>query len=339
MLCRVTTTNGRLELSAALGNHPRARPLIDGTVEPQGIRLLGTTLGGSETFWRQLKFAEFDVSEMSMSSLLILTAQGQSPWVAIPVFTRMYHYTRGGLVRKDRGIKTPADLRGKKLGVPEYQQTAALWARGILKDHWGVDPRDIEWWMERPPEISHGGATGFTPPEGIRLQYIPRDTDMGEMVLSGKLDGALLYQQSDNLVDRSRIDLRSHPDIQRLYPDPAAEARRHYAASGIYPINHTVVVRRSILDANPWIARSLYRAFFEVKKRLLAERNAELEPYFATGLFGENERRALDVDPFAYGVAANRHVLDTITRYSYDQGLTNRIIGLDELFHPTTLDL
>src|ERR1700733_3741119 len=146
------TTEGLLELSAALGKqNARARPLIDGSVSPKGIRLLGTALGGSETFWRQLKFAEFDVSEMSMSSLLILVASGKSPWVAIPVFTRAVHYTRGGLMRNDRGINTPADLRGKRLGVPEYQQTAAVWARGILKDNWGVDPREIEWGMERPP--------------------------------------------------------------------------------------------------------------------------------------------------------------------------------------------
>jgi len=337
MLRRVTTTNGPLELSAALGNHARARPLIDGSVEPEGIRLLGTTLGGSETFWRQLKFAEFDVSEMSMSSLLILVGRGPSPWVAIPVFTRRYHYTRGGLVRNDRGINTPADLRGKRLGVPEYQQTAALWARGILKDHWGVDPREIEWWMERPPEMSHGGATGFVPPPGIRLQYIPRDTDMGEMVVNGTLDGALLYHQGDNLVDRSRIDLSKHPAVHRLYPDPAAEARRHYAATGIYPINHTVVVRRSILEAHPWVARSLYDAFLQVKEQLRAEREAQLEPFFETGRFGERERQALDVDPFAYGIAANRHVLETITRYSHDQGLTDRIVGLDELFHASVL--
>ena len=333
----MTAKKGRLELSAALGNHSRARPLIDGSIEPEGIRLLGTTLGGSETFWRQLKFAEFDVSEMSMSTLLILAAHGPSPWVAIPVFTRVYHYPRGGLVRKDRGIKTPADLRGKRLGVPEYQQTGALWARGILKDHWGVDPREIEWYMERPPEMSHGGATNFVPPPGIRLQYIPRDTDMGEMVLNGTLDGALLYRLGDNLVDRSRIDLRRHPAIHRLYPDPAAEARRHYTATGIYPINHTVVVRRSILEAHPWVARSLYDAFLTVKDRIRAERDAQLEPFFATGLFADRERQALDIDPLAYGIEATRNVLETITRYSHDQGLTDRVVALEELFHPSVL--
>lgn len=334
-----TTNHGLLELSAALGDHARARPLIDGSVTPAGIRLLGTTLGGSETFWRQLKFAEFDVSEMSMSSLLILTAHGASPWVAIPVFTRVFHYTRGGWVRTDRGIEGPSDLRGKRLGVPEYQQTAALWARGILKEHFGVDPAEIEWYMERPPEMSHGGATSFVPPPGIRLQYIPRETSMGEMIADGTLDGALLYAPLDNLVDRSRVDLRRHPMVRRLYPDPAAEARRYYGATGIFPINHTVVVRRSVLEAHPWVARSLYDAFLEVKQRLRKERDAQIEPWFATGLIGEREREALENDPFAYGISATRHVLETITRYSHDQGLTGRVVALDELFDPSTLDL
>jgi 4,5-dihydroxyphthalate decarboxylase len=334
----VTTSNGLLELSAALGDHPRARPLIDGSVTPEGIRLLGTTLGGSETFWRQLKFAEFDISEMSMSSLLIMTSQGPTPWVAIPVFTRVFHYT-GALVRTDRGIESPADLRGKRLGIPEYQQTAAVWSRGILKDHFGVDPTAIEWYMERPPEVSHGGASGFVPPPGIRLQYIPRDTNMGEMVADGRLDGALLYIASNNLVDRSRIDLRAHPKVRRLFPDPGAEKRRFYAATGIYPINHTVVVRRSILEAHPWVARSLYDAFMTVKAQIRAERDELFGPYFATGLFGEPERKALAVDPFAYGVSAARPVLETIARYAHDQGLTKRRVALEELFDPSTLDV
>jgi 4,5-dihydroxyphthalate decarboxylase len=334
----VTTSTGLLELSAALGDHIRARPLIDGRVAPEGIRLLGTTLGGSETFWRQLKFAEFDISEMSMSSLLIMTSQGPTPWVAIPVFTRLFHYT-GAMVRTDAGIEQPSDLRGKRLGVPEYQQTAAVWSRGVLKDHFGVDPTEIEWFMERPPEVSHGGASGFVPPPGVRLQYIPRETNMGEMVAAGTLDGALLYIASKNLVDRSRIDLIAHPKVRRLFPDVAAEKRRFYAATGFFPINHTVVIRRSILEAHPWVARSLYDAFMTVKAQLLADRDEHLEPYFATGLLGAPEREAFAEDPFAYGVAAARPVLETIARYAYEQGLTKRRVALDELFAPSTMDL
>jgi 4,5-dihydroxyphthalate decarboxylase len=332
----VTTADGLLELSAALGNHPRARPLVDGSVEPQGIRLLGTTLGGSETFWRQLKFAEFDVSEMSMSSLVIATSHGPTPWVAIPVFTRLYHYTEA-LVRIDRGIEHPGDLRGKRLGVPEYQQTAAVWSRGILKDHFGVDPSEIEWFMERPPEVSHGGSTGFVPPPGIRLRYIPRETNMGEMVASGELDGALLYIPLNNLVDRSRIDLRRHPMVRRLFPDARAETRRFYGATRIFPINHTVVVRRSIIERHPWVARSLYDAFQTAKARLRERRDEKLNSYFATGLLGEAERTALAHDMFAYGIAAARPVLETIMRYAYEQGLTQRVVALEELFDPAMM--
>jgi 4,5-dihydroxyphthalate decarboxylase len=334
----VTTTDGLLELSAALGKqNARARPLIDGSVSPKGIRLLGTALGGSETFWRQLKFAEFDVSELSMSSLLIATSQGPTPWVAIPVFTRLFHYTEA-LVRTDRGIETPADLRGKRLGVPEYQQTAAVWSRGVLKEHFGVDPSDIEWYMERPPEISHGGSTGFMPPPGVKLHYISRDTNMGEMVAAGELDGALLYIPLNNLVDRSRIDLRQHPMVRLLFPDRAAEARRFYGATGIFPINHTVVVRRTILEQHPWVARSLYDAFVAAKDRVLAARDANLEPYFATGLLGEAERATLAHDPLAYGIAAARPVLETIARYVFEQGLTKRKVAIEELFDPSILD-
>jgi 4,5-dihydroxyphthalate decarboxylase len=249
----------------------------------------------------------------------------------------VYHHT-GALVRIDRGIDGPQDLRGKKMGVPEYQQTAAVWSRGILKDHFGVDASEIEWWMERPPEISHGGATGFVPPPGITLHYIPRETDMGEMVASGALDGALHYIASDNLVDRSTIDLRRHPMVRRLY-DPAVEKRRMYSTTGIFPINHCVVIRRSIVEQNPWVPRSLYRAFFEAKQRGRKAQAERLEPYFATGTLSAADRAALDTDLFAYGIKATRPVLETLTRYSFDQGLTDRIIGLDEIFDPSTLEL
>src|SRR5713101_5453225 len=147
----------RLELSIALSDNERTRPLIEGRVVPQGIKLVPTMVHPSEMFWRQLKFAEFDVSEMSMSSLVISTARGPTPWVALPVFTtREFFHTRI-LVRADAGIAAPADLKGKRVGVPEYQQTAAIWGRGTLENEFGVPPRDMEFFMERTPEKSHGG--------------------------------------------------------------------------------------------------------------------------------------------------------------------------------------
>src|SRR6202158_3588585 len=154
-------TESRLELSIALSDNERTRPLPEGLVVPQGIKLVPTMVHPSEMFWRQLKFAEFDVSEMSMSSLVISTARGPTPWVALPVFTtREFFHTRI-LVRSDAGIAAPADLSGKRVGVPEYQQPAAIWGRGTLENEFGVRPRDIEFFMERVADKSHGGATGF----------------------------------------------------------------------------------------------------------------------------------------------------------------------------------
>ena len=235
-------TAPHLELSIALSDNERTRPLLEGRVAPQGIKLVPTMVHPSEMFWRQLRFAEFDVSEMSMSSLIIATSRGDTRWVAIPVFTMRKFFYTSIIVRNDSGITTPAELRGKRLGVPEYQQTWAIWSRGILQHEFGVHARDIEWFMERNPDKSHGGATGFTAPPGVRVNQIPPTTNMGEMLLRGELDGALHYLVEKNLVDRSTVDVSGVTHY--LFPDPAAEGRRFYAKTGLFPINHTVVVRR-----------------------------------------------------------------------------------------------
>ncbi len=178
-------TRPRLALSIALSDNPNTRPLIDGRIAPEGISLTPTALHPSEMFWRQLRFAEFDVSEMSMSSLLIATARAPTPWLALPVFTtREFFHTRI-LVRADAGIARPRDLKGKRVGVPEYQQTAAIWGRGILEHEFGVPPRDMEFFMERVADRSHGGATGFKPPPGVTVRQIPLEQNIGEMLVNG----------------------------------------------------------------------------------------------------------------------------------------------------------
>jgi 4,5-dihydroxyphthalate decarboxylase len=335
----VTTVATTLELSAALGENPRTRPILDGEVAPEGIRLLLSALHGSEMFWRQLKFAEFDVSELSLSSLIIATSHEPTPWVAIPIFTtRMFMHT-GILVRAAAGITKPIELHGKRVGVPEYQQTSALWSRGILMDQFGVDPREISWVMERPPQQSHGGTMGFQPPPGVKMEYMSPDTNIGELMVAGKLDATLLYLNTPNLVDRSRIDLDTRADIKPLFPDPAAEAYRYFAATGFIPINHTLVVRRSLLEQHPWIARSLYDAFVAAKNRINTERDAVLAPWFDTGLLGAHAKSGLARDPLAYGVQGARAVLETIARYTYEQGLAKRLVALDEIFASSTMEL
>jgi 4,5-dihydroxyphthalate decarboxylase len=332
-------TAHRLELSIALSENERTRPLLEGRVEPEGIRLTPTAVFPSEMFWRQLKYADFDVSEMSMSSLIISVARGDRRWIALPVFTTRFFFHTRAIIRADAGIKTPADLRGKRVGVPEYQQTAAIWSRGILQHEFGVHARDMEWFMERNPDKSHGGGTGFTPPPDVKLHYIPPTTDIGEMLLKGELDATLLYLTSRNLVDRSKIDLNAEPNIQPLFPDPIAEGRRYYGKTGLYPINHGVVVRRELHERHPWIALNLYSAFVAAKAELTRQRDAMLQPYRESGLLGDDAAQALASDPLAYGVKAARPVLETIAQYVHEQGLTARRVGLDELFAPSTMDV
>jgi 4,5-dihydroxyphthalate decarboxylase len=340
-----------IDLSLAIGENPRSRPVLDGTVKAQGIDLRCSTLHASELFWRQLGFQEFEVSEMSMSSLLIARSNGIDTWVGVPIFTSRSFFHTDVLVREDSGITEPSQLAGKRLGVPEYQQTAALWTRGILQHEFGLDPRDIHWFMERPPEKSHGGATGFVPPEGIDLQYIPASTDMGEMLLSGELDGALRYLGSaNNLVDRSSAKLGEVGSGVRHLFDQHEESARYYSKTGIFPINHGVVVRKDVVNRYPWVVLNLYSAFLEAKQ--LAEANSlagsthstgisssGLDPFLDTGLVEPTVKAALATDLYPYGVVANRALLETIAAYSFEQGLTSRLLGLEEIFYPPTLEL
>src|SRR5437868_2078915 len=331
-------TESRLELSIALSDNERTRPLIEGRVVPQGIKLVPTMVHPSEMFWRQLRFAEFDASEMSMSSLIISVSRGDIRWVAIPVFTMRKFFHTSIIVRTDSGIAKPADLRGKRIGVPEYQQTWAIWARGILQHEFGVRARDIEWFMERNPDKSHGGATGFAAPQGVRVNQIPPTTNIGEMLIRGEIDGALHYLASTNLVDRSSVDISGV--THNLFPDPAAEGRRFYAKTGLYPINHTVVVRRALLESHPWIALNLYSAFVAAKDEIARFGKSFLHWYFEAGLLDSTVNHMLaDHDPLAYGFKASRPVLETIAQYVHEQGLSARRVELKEIFAPSTLDV
>jgi len=331
-------TAAKLELSIALSDNENTRAVLDGRIAPDGIRLIPTALHPSEMFWRQLKFAEFDVSEMSMSSLTIATSQGPTPWVAIPIFTTREFFHLRALVRIASGIKAPADLKGKRVGVPEYQQTAAIWGRGVLQHEFGVHAREIEWHMERTPDMSHGGATAFQPPAGVTIHRIPLATNIGEMMVRGELDATLLYLTNPNLVDRSRIDLSKDDRFRPLF-ERKVEGPRYYAKTGIYQINHGMVIRRSLHERYPWAAINIYNAFARARAEVIRARDTALHRHYEPGLIGDEVRRVLATDPMGYGVKGNRKVLETITQYVHEQGLAARRVGLEELFAASTLDL
>ena len=327
-----------MKLSLGIADNPRTRPILEGKVKPDGIDFVCTPIHASELFWRQLKFAEFDVSEMSMSSLMMAVAQGDRRWVGIPVFTTRRMFQVGTLVRKDRNINVPADLKGKKLGVPEYQQTAALWTRGYLQHEYDVHARDIEFWMERNEEHSHGGAMGFKPPADVKLNFIPDSTNMGEMLLEGKLDGALRYiAGTNNLVDRSTLDLYNHPDFKTIFADPHAEGVRWYERTGIYPINHGMVIKRELAERHPWAVLNIFKAFEKANEMAEKARKEAVQYHLETGVVPASARKALLAPLVRHGIQANRKTLETAAQYSYEQGLTPRLMKLEELFAPSTM--
>lgn len=328
----------RVELSVALTLNDRTRALLEGEVGAEGLDLVPSALAPGEMFWRQLKYGDFDVSEMSLSSLMIAASHGVRDWVALPAFTWREFFHTTIRVRADSPIRVPADLIGKRVGVKEYQQTAALWTRGIMQHAFGVLPTDVEWFMERTASRSHGGSTDFRPPEGLRFSYIPPEKNLGAMLVAGEIDALYFYLPAKNVLDRS-IVLDGNPVVRTLFPDPLAEGVRYYRETGIYPINHCVVVRRSLVEKYPWIALNLYAAFMtskELGRRRLAE---GIVPFMETGVVEASAREALARDSMPYGVQSNMRVLSTIAKYQLEQGLVSREVELEEIFWPSTLTL
>ena len=335
----------RIKLSFISGANERVAALLDGTVEPEGAQLLVTHSDPSETFWRQLKFQEFEISEMSLSSYLIAKSRGFD-MIALPVFPARRFMHAQLSYHVDSGVKRPIDLTGKRIGVGEYQQTAALWLRGVLEHDFGVSQYKVHWYMERTEELSHGGATGFTPPKGISFNRIPPDKSLASMLVAHEIDAAPVhraFQRGSNIIDRSTHIRAAGGDwtkIKPLFPDAIAEGERFFKAHGYIPANHAYVIRGDVHRQHPWLAFNLYKAFVKAKE-IAQEKLAESIP---SGLiFGaeylKTTREIFGADPFPYGVKPNREMLQTIIDYSHEQGLTPEKLKIEDLFAPSTLDV
>lgn len=335
----------KLTLSFISAFNERVQPLMDGTIQAEGLEFIPTYSHPAETFWRQLKFQEFDISEMSLSSYLIARSRG-SDMVALPVFPsrRLFHTELA--VHADSGVKQPGGLAGKRLGVAEYQQTAALWTRGILEHDFGVSQYKVDWYMERSEELSHGGATGFTPPPGISFHRIPADKSLASMLVHHELDAAAVagpWSRAPNVMDRSSRIPGSGGDwskVKPLFSDRMAEAARFVKMHGFVPVNHAYIIRGDVYRKHPWVAFNLYTAF--VKAKALAQE--KLLERIPSALFFNREylamtREIFGDDPFPYGLKANRPMLETLTAYSLEQGLTPKKMKAEELFAESTLDL
>jgi len=334
----------KLTLSFISAFNERVEPLMNGTIEADGIELIPTYSHPAETFWRQLKFHEFEVAEMSMSSFLMARSHGVG-MVALPVFPSRRLFQTELSYHIDSGINGPEDLAGKRLGVAEYQQTAALWIRGILEHDFGVSQYKVHWYMERSEELSHGAATGFKPPPGISFNRIAPDKSLASTLATHELDAAHIaspWVLRANALDRSsriRAGGEDWNSIRPLFPDRRVEGARFFSKHGFLPVNHAYVIRGDIDRQYPWVAASLYQGYLRAKTEFQEMLPAKIPTAL---LFGQEylamTQEIFGDDPFPYGIKNNAAMLDTITAYSYEQGLTPRKMKFDELFAASTLD-
>jgi 4,5-dihydroxyphthalate decarboxylase len=334
----------KLTLGFISAFNERVEPLMNGTIEAEGIELIPTYSHPAETFWRQLKFGEFEVAEMSMSSFLIARSQG-ADMIALPVFPSRRLFQTELSYHVDSGITKPEDLADKRLGVAEYQQTAALWIRGILEHDFGVSQYKIHWYMERSEEMSHGAATGFKPPAGISFNRIAPNKSLTSTLLENELDVAHVaspWVLQANALDRSsRIAGKGDwSKIKPLFPDRIAEGARFYKQHGFLPVNHAYIIRGDIYKKYPWVAFNLYTGFVKAKA-LAREQLLERIPsaLFFAPEYAAMTQEMIGDDPFPYGIKANKAMLDTIVAFSHEQGLTPRKMIVEELFAQSTLDL
>ncbi len=323
----------KLQLSVAMGDYDRTRALFDGRVQIDGVSPVCMSLSPEEIFFRAFRGAEFDISELSLSSYLVKASRGECPYVAVPVFlSRAFRHT-AIYVRKDR-IARPQDLKGRRVGVPEYQLTANVWARALLQDDFGVHPRDIHW--------VRGGISSPGRPEKIRLA-LPPDVHMtdapegrtiSDLLDQGEIDGFIAPRPPHGAA-------ASNPNVGWLFDDPTATAKDYFRRTGIFPIMHVVGVRRSLAEQHPWLPGAVFKAFSEAKALALAAL-ADTSATKVTLPFVEEQLKAahetLGEDFWSYGVAANRRTLQNFVQHHHGQGLSARLMEVDELFHAGTLE-
>lgn len=323
---------GKLRLSLACWDYDRVRALMDGTVRPEGIDLNFQNLVVEETFFRMLRFREFDAAEMSMSSYVMSLARPDRPFVAIPVFPSRFFRHSCIYVNAGAGIREPADLIGKRVGSPEYQMTAPVWIRGILSEHYGVPPHAVTHVTGGEEAPGREEKLPLNLPPQFRVERLNGHDTLARMLADGGID-ALVTARKPSTFDGRRV--------VRLFPDHVAVERAYWQATGIFPIMHVIAIRREVYEANRWIARSLYKAFSAAQAICHAglRETAALKgmlPWFNAHV---EETVALMGDDFwPYGLPANRRVLETFLRYHHEQGLSDGTITPEAMFAPETLE-
>lgn len=323
----------KLQLSVAMGDYDRTRALFDGRVQIDGVDPVYMLLNPEEMFFRAMRSQDFDITELSFSSYLVKHSRGECSYIAVPVFvSRAFRHT-SIYVRKDR-IQKPEDLKGKRIGLPEYQLTANVWARAILEDDHGVHPRDVTWVRGGIDTPSRPEKISLQLPPDVRVESAPEGQTISALLDRGEIDGFIGPRPPNAVALRN-------PNIGWLFDDPTATAKAYYQRTGVFPIMHVVGIRKTLAEQHPWLPMAVFKAFSQAKTAAL-DLLGDTSATKVTLPFVEEQIKAaksvMGEDFWPYGVAASRKTLETFVRHHHSQGLSARRMEVAELFHPSTYE-
>ena len=324
----------KLRITLACWDYDRTRPVLDGRIPVDGVDLNALNLVVEETFFRMLRHREFDVAEMSLSSYTMSLHTEARPFIAIPVFPSRFFRHSCIYANADSGIREAKDLSGRRVGVPEFQMTAAVWIRGILAEHYGLPVNSVEYFTGGEEQPGRPEKSPLTLPQNIHVQPIGPDQTLSQMLAAGEIDALYTARTPSSF-------LNGEGRVRRLFPDYEAVEREYFQRTKLFPIMHTIVLRRDVYERNRWLAQSLLKAFQAAKRAAendLAETTAlkTMLPWLPKHL--DDTRRLMGEDFWPYGLEANRPVLETFLRYHHEQGLSKRLLKPEELFAPESLE-
>ncbi len=323
----------KLQLSVAMGDYDRNRALFDGRVQFDGCDPTYMLLSPEEMFFRAMRSRDFDITELSFSSYLVKHSRGECPYIAVPVFlSRAFRHT-SIYVRKDR-IRKPQDLKGKRIGIPEYQLTAIVWARAILQDDYGIAPEDVTWVRGGIDTPGRPEKIKLELPPGVKIESAPEDKTISDLLHEGEIDGFIAPRPPSGAA-------LANPDVGWLFDDPTAVAKEAYKRTGIFPIMHVVGIRKELAQQHRWLPAAVFKAFSESKAKAL-ELLADTSATKVTLPFVEEQlksaRETLGDDFWSYGVGPNRKTIEAFLHHHHAQGLSARKVGIDEVFDPSTYE-
>ena len=328
------SSTDNIPLTLACWDYDRTRPLMEDRVRCEGINLTYLNLVIEEIFFRQMRFREFDASELSFSSFLVSMCEDPPPFIAIPIFPSRSFRHSGIYVNADAGIREPKDLAGRRVGCAEYQLTANVWIRGILEDEYGVAPASFTTVIGGLEEAGRPEKAAVSLPSNIRIEHIGPTQTLSAMLEAGEIDAMFTPRAPSSFI-------RGTGKVRRLFEDTYAAEREYYERTKIFPIMHVVVIRRDVYERHRWVAQSLFKGFVEAQRMAYEDlhQTAALKvmlPWLIRHL--ADTEKVMGRDFWAYGYAANVAAIEKLLRYHHEQGLSRRRLSAREIFAPETLE-